>query len=225
MLSISHLNIGYNFPIVTDINFTLEPGKIVLIYGCNGSGKTTLLKTIVGLIPVLGGDIMLHQHSLNSLSMLERSRIISYCLTHQTAQNLTLYELLNFTWSAINSKPKLNFESILTPLNLSSFINTPISQLSDGQRQKAMIARAIAQDTPFLFLDEPTAFLDFKNKIELTNYLIHLSHHEQKTIIINTHDADWLDHSPDHVFGIHHNKFIPFPKTAKWNDIVIEVYQ
>lgn len=194
------LAIGYgNRHIVAKgISATIEQGKLTCLIGGNGMGKSTLLRTISGLLPKLGGHIWLADRDIGSLSAHERARTVSIVSTQRPdAEALTVHDLVG-----IGRSPYTNFWGKLTPKDetavsrsLSQVGATPLthrrmSSLSDGEAQKVMIARALAQETPIILLDEPTAFLDFGARIDTLRLLSRLAHDAGKTILMSTHDLE-----------------------------------
>lgn len=223
MFETKNLTIGYHSPLIRDINLQFKEGELAIIYGCNGSGKSTLLKTLSGILAPISGDILYRQQSLIPISSVERASIISFCLTQAPMDQLTVQELIEYTQAA-TPKDKFDYHPILEALNIMSLKKVLIQNLSDGLRQKAMIARCIAQQAPIIYLDEPTAFLDYKNKKELMVFIKEYIAKNNVLFIINSHDADWLEYAPDHLIGISGGATKSLSPKSSWNQITDAVY-
>lgn len=189
MLSIIDLNIGYHSKLLKKNFSTYTPttGLIALVGG-NGCGKTTLLKTLAGLIHPLSGQVKVHNKSVHSLDQQHRSKTISIVFSYLPYNlSLTVRETLclasKLAHNTINQRLIYNTSKLL---DLNSLIDKKFNTLSDGQKQKVMIARAIVQDTPIILMDEPFSHLDYRNKQLIINTLNQLS--ETKLIIFATHD-------------------------------------
>lgn len=198
-INISNLSIGYgNKSIVQDINISSKEDKLIALIGRNGKGKSTLLKTIVGLLPPLCGEILFNDKEITTITDLERAELISIVLsTNSTIDNITVKDFVAYgrypytNWLGINtSKDSDIINNAIELCGISDLTNRYYSELSDGEKQKVNIARAIAQDTPFIILDEPTAHLDLINKVEILKLLKELSSKHNKMIIISTHQIE-----------------------------------
>ncbi|MFT4737101.1 MAG: iron complex transport system ATP-binding protein [Cyclobacteriaceae bacterium] len=191
------LSIGYSQDKVLQrqLNLSLKKGMIVSLMGQNGVGKTTFLKTLSKLLPTLSGSIYYDNQSVNDLTAHELSTRLSLVLTEKpSAGNLTVKELIAFgrhpfsNWLGILSKKDWEIvEWALSETQINYIENKRLAELSDGQLQKVMIAKALAQETPIIFLDEPTAHLDLHNKIEIMMLLKKIAA-QGKGILISTHD-------------------------------------
>lgn len=192
-----NLSIGYRAekPLQRDINVSLAAGKIITLMGQNGVGKTTFLKTISKLLPPLSGSIYFGDTPLEQMNQQDLSRQLSLVLTERpSAPNMSVIELViggrhPFTnWlGTLSSEDEKIIEWALTETQINYIAEKRLSELSDGQLQKAMIARALAQKTNMIFLDEPTAHLDLHNKIEIMMLLKKIAA-QGKGILISTHD-------------------------------------
>lgn len=185
--------------VITDgINATLRSGELTCLLGPNGAGKSTLLKTLSGFIAPLSGDILIDGRPLSAYSPQTLARVIGVVLTERVSlDNMTVRELVS-----MGRSPYTGFWGHLTDTDLdivdqaiSTVGITPLSQrsihtLSDGERQKVMIAKALAQQTPMIFLDEPTAFLDYPSKVDIMQLLRRLAREEDKTVFLSTHDLE-----------------------------------
>lgn len=181
---------------------SLQQGELTCLLGSNGTGKSTLLRTLVGQLPLLGGDILLEngkgKAALSSLSPRQLAKLIGVVLTERPGTSLlTVQEVVEMGrqphtgfWGGLAQEDKRLAEEAMRQVGIHELRHRKIDSLSDGERQKTMIAKALAQDTPIILLDEPTAFLDFPSKVELLQLLRHLAHEGGKTIMLSTHDLE-----------------------------------
>lgn len=208
------ISIGYSdrsaASVLVKSNLTLRAfsGEIVALIGGNGIGKSTLLKTIAGFQSPLSGELLIHQRSVKDYGPKELARELSFVSTEIVrAASLTVREMVG-----LGRFPYTNWFGQLTPsdqhiidtaihqVGLTGYENRQISRISDGERQRAMIARALAQDTRVMVLDEPTAFLDISNKYEIVRILHRLAEEQGKCIIFSTHDLNTALSMADHIW-------------------------
>jgi len=198
MLSSTSLSIGYRQPLASNLDLQLRPAEMVCLIGPNGAGKSTLLRTLAGMQAPLSGVIKLGKADLHSLPALELAKQLAIVLTGRVeAGNLSAYALVT-----LGRHPYTDWRGNLTPHDEESvqramrltgsdvLASRPIHELSDGERQRVMIARALAQEPKILLLDEPTAFLDLPRRVELLQLLKRLSRETQSAILLSTHDLD-----------------------------------
>ncbi|MFR9524114.1 MAG: ABC transporter ATP-binding protein [Rikenellaceae bacterium] len=193
------LSIGYRERcVISNINATIYSGELTSLLGANGVGKSTLLRTMTANQPKLGGDIYYNGQELSTYSQKSLSKMIGIVLTERvTIKNITVFELVSFGrspytgfWGSISEQDKKIIKESLQLVGIEHLANRMVQTLSDGERQKAMIAKALSQQTPIILLDEPTAFLDFPSKVEIMQLLHRLSRLTRKTIFMSTHDLD-----------------------------------
>lgn len=199
-ITLSHLSVGYKIghAVVSDINLTLQSGKLASLIGANGVGKSTLLKTLTGFLPKLEGSLLLDGKDISEFSQRALARQISIVLTQKPeVQNLTVEEIVGLgrsPYTGFFGKLHANDQQIvdesITAVGIEKLKNRMIQTLSDGERQKVMIAKALAQQTPVIFLDEPTAFLDFSSKVETFQLLQRMAHEMGKLVLLSTHDLE-----------------------------------
>lgn len=199
-ITLSHLSVGYKVghAVVSDINLTLQSGKLASLIGANGVGKSTLLKTLTGFLPKLEGSLLLDGKDISEFSQRALARQISIVLTQKPeVQNLTVEEIVGLgrsPYTGFFGKLHANDQQIvdesITTVGIEKLKNRMIQTLSDGERQKVMIAKALAQQTPVIFLDEPTAFLDFSSKVETFQLLQRMAHEMGKLVLLSTHDLE-----------------------------------
>jgi iron complex transport system ATP-binding protein len=202
-IDIKNLTIGYsskkNKKIVADnINSSIFSGELTCLLGANGIGKSTLLRTLSAFHPPLSGNIYIQDHEIGKYSGKELATLVSVVLTDKfDVKNMTVRELIGLGrspytgfWGKLNKSDEEIVDSAISLVKIENLSLRMIHTLSDGERQKAMIAKALAQETPIVFLDEPTAFLDFPSKVEIMQLLHQLSRKTNKTIFMSTHDLE-----------------------------------
>ena len=201
VLHTENLGIGYKGkPLLPDINVSLSEGDIVALAGPNGAGKTTLFKTLCGSLKSIAGRITIFGKDLNQYSATERASLFSLVLTEKPDDLfLKVYDIVaagRYPQLGLMARLSESDESIieesLQTVGVKHLIDRNFISLSDGEKQKVMIAKAIVQDTPLIFMDEPAAFLDYPSKIELINLMVKLSREHKKTILFSSHDLDLL---------------------------------
>ncbi|WP_421806989.1 ABC transporter ATP-binding protein [Flagellimonas sp.] len=199
ILSITNLSIGYgNKSVVNNINFDLEAGMLCGVVGVNGIGKSTLLRTLGGFQPKLSGDILLNDKPMEKYNPTTLSKELSVVLTEQPAsKNLTVQELIALgrqpytNWlGTLTKEDKQQIQGSLDAFLLDELRNNTCHELSDGQLQRVLVARAMAQDTSLILLDEPTTHLDLYHKVQILKMLQELAHNKQKTILFTTHEIE-----------------------------------
>jgi iron complex transport system ATP-binding protein len=203
ILSTSNLSVGYSTKkvkntIASDLNLSLEAGKLIALVGANGVGKSTLLRTLTGIQKPLDGKVYLNSKSIHDFDALDLAQNLSVVLTEKLPpSNLTVFELI-----ALGRQPYTNWLGKLSDEDYEK-INNAIAlthiehlldkkhyEISDGQLQIVLIARALAQDTPLIILDEPTTHLDLPHKVSVFKLLKKLSQETDKCILFSTHDVD-----------------------------------
>lgn len=201
---LEHLQIGYsgskgNRKIVAgDLNACLVAGELVCLIGSNGIGKSTLLQTLCGFLPKQGGSIYLNGREIGTYTDKELSHLVSVVLTARPdLQNMTVAALVGMGrspytgfWGRLSRKDIAIVEEALRMVGITSLSDRMVQALSDGERQKVMIAKALAQQTPVVYLDEPTAFLDYPSKVDMMQLLYDLCQETGKTIFLSTHDLE-----------------------------------
>ncbi|PJF44632.1 MAG: ABC transporter ATP-binding protein [Phototrophicales bacterium] len=201
ILTTQNLSIGYKRPrkiVAEALNLELKSGELVCLLGPNGVGKSTLLRTIAAMQRPLAGYIFLGQHNIHDLSPRQRAQLISIVLTERVDNGLlTGYELValgRYPYTDFSGRLSVQDKTIITwaiqAVGGTALAARPLNMLSDGERQKMMIARALAQDPSLMLLDEPTAFLDLPRRVELMRLLRHLAEDTQRAILVSTHDLE-----------------------------------
>ena len=200
VISLSQLSVGYTLshPVISDINLELRSGQLACLIGENGIGKSTLLKTLTGFLPKLKGSLLLGNRDIDSFSQRELARQVSIVLTQKPdVQNLTIEEIIGLGRSPytgffgrLRAEDRKVVDDAIATMGIEKLRGRMIQTLSDGERQKVMIAKALAQETPIILLDEPTAFLDFPSKAETFQSLQRMAHERDKLILLSTHDLE-----------------------------------
>ena len=199
-ITLEQLSVGYKGfpPIVSNINVEIKSGELTCLIGSNGIGKSTLLKTLTGFLPKLSGRLLLDGRDINMLSQRERAKYISIVLTYKSdVQNLSVTEMVGMGrmpytgfWGKLNANDQTIVAEAIEMVGIEHLKNRMIQTLSDGERQKVMIAKALAQQTPVILLDEPTSFLDFPSKVEMLQLLHRLAKETNKVVFLSTHDLE-----------------------------------
>ncbi len=191
------LSAGHDTRVVLkDVDADLHEGELVALIGVNGSGKSTLLRTLAGLRAPLSGEVLIKGEPLASMSTAQRARMISVVLTGKPRGGMldvyTLVSLGRQPWTGrlgrLNEDDHRKVQEAMERTGISRFAERSIHSLSDGESQMVMIARALAQDTPLMLLDEPTAFLDLVNRVKVMKLLRTIVHDTGKAALISTHD-------------------------------------
>lgn len=180
------------------LNFQLHAGELTCLLGANGTGKSTLLRTLSASQPALSGTLDILGKPLAEYTEKERSRTIGVVLTDKTfAGGLSVYELVGLGrqphtgfFGRLSKEDKRIIEEAMEHVGIAHKAHSYTAELSDGERQKAMIAKALVQECPLILLDEPTAFLDVVSRIEIMHLLHRLAVEQQKAILLSTHDIE-----------------------------------
>jgi iron complex transport system ATP-binding protein len=210
ILKTSRLSVGYKPSYQTiclfeNLNLELPPRQLICFMGPNGAGKSTLIRTLAGLQEPLDGVVEIVSSQKADAPV---ARLVSVVLTDRImAGNLTVQELITFgrypylDWTIqLSEKDEETINTAINEVNVRHLKEKKIFELSDGQLQMVMIARALAQDTPVILLDEPTAHLDLNNRVEIMNLLKRLTRKTDKSILIATHDLDLALQTADSIW-------------------------
>lgn len=197
------LSIGYpdkhnTKRVAEHLNASIHSGELTCLLGTNGVGKSTLLRTLSAFQPPLGGTIDLLDRPLSTYDDRQLATVIGVVLTEKSdIRNMTVEELVGLGrspytgfWGTLKESDRRIVHEAIARVRIESLTQRMVHTLSDGERQKVMIAKALAQETPIIFLDEPTAFLDFPSKVEVMQLLHNLTHTLQKTVFMSTHDLE-----------------------------------
>ena len=184
--------------VASDLNATALPGTLTCLIGHNGTGKSTLLRTIARLQQSIDGRVQIGGNDISTLKPTHLSRMLSIVLTSRPdVRNMTVEELVALGrapytgfWGRLSADDRRIVRQSIESVGITAMAERRVCTLSDGEMQKVMIAKSLAQQTPVILLDEPTAFLDFPGKIDLMLLLQRLAHEERKTILLSTHDLE-----------------------------------
>ncbi|MEL6407086.1 MAG: ABC transporter ATP-binding protein [Chloroflexota bacterium] len=220
VLETHDLAVGYDMPrkprvtVADNLNLALQAGELVCLLGPNGAGKSTLMRTIAGMQKALAGDVVLAGQSLANIQPRQLAKMLSVVLTDRPNVGL----LNGYALVALGRHPYTDWTGRLSrydeavvrwavdAVNARDLAERPILELSDGQRQKLMIARALAQESELIILDEPTAFLDLPRRAEIMQLLRHLAAETGRAILLSTHDLDLALRSADTLWLMAHGK-------------------
>mgnify|MGYP003948649847 CR=1 FL=1 len=198
MIHFKKIAIGYNKTLFTIPDLKLNRGDVFILAGKNGVGKSTLLKTICGYIKPLSGTLLLNNKEINQFNSNEMARTCS--IVNSTFNGIPYLKAKDYValgrtphtnaWGTIKKEDEKKVFESLKDISMFSHKDFYTNELSDGERQLLSICRAVCQDTPIILFDEPTAFLDYKNKQNIIRYLKSLAKNHNKTILISSHDLD-----------------------------------
>jgi iron complex transport system ATP-binding protein len=198
------LSIGYNPPghkqllLASDLNLIIRQGQVTGLLGPNGSGKSTLLRTLAGLQPSLAGGVHVMGKAIRSNMIRQTATMLSVVLTDRIdVRNLTVYQLVSMgryphtDWLGRMGKQDTDLIALaMRQVRLGGYENCFFNELSDGEQQRTLLAKALVQDTPLIILDEPTAHLDLPNRISIMKLLRRLADETGKSILFSTHDLE-----------------------------------
>ena len=199
MIRFENLSLGYGQRTLIDsLTGVVQRGHLTALVGRNGTGKSTLLRAIARLGDICGGEIILNGKSLETISPAEMAATVSLVTTDKVRiANLRCRDVVALgrapytNWiGRMQEQDNIIVEQALASVGMSDYADKTMDRMSDGECQRIMIARALAQQTPIILLDEPTAFLDMPNRYELCSLLRRLAHEEQKCILFSTHELD-----------------------------------
>ena len=239
-LQTKNLSIGYSrkkqLPsiVASNLNLKLNPGEFVCLLGPNGVGKSTLIRALAGMDTPLEGNVQIENTDIRNLTPRERARRISVVLTESLPMGMFSANAI----VALGRHPHTNWTGILSDhdreriaealhaVEGTSLAERQISELSDGEKQKIMIARALAQEAPIMLLDEPTAFLDLPRRVELMHTLRELTQKKRLSILLSTHDLDLALHCADKLwlFGKEGNIIEGIPEALALEGSIASVF-
>lgn len=214
-IKIKDLDTGYKgksktHVITRGINASIDSGELTCLLGANGAGKSTLLHTLSGFLPKISGTIKIMDKEIADYSERSLAKVISVVLTEKCAlRNMKVTEMVGLGrspytgfWGTLDNEDKKIVDDAIDCIGINELKDRMMHTLSDGEKQKVMIAKALAQETPVIFLDEPTAFLDYPSKVEMMQLLHRLSREKDKTIFMSTHDLELALQIADKVWMI-----------------------
>jgi len=220
MIEFHNLSVGFhNKAVLENLEGSIKEGELIALMGINGAGKSCLLRTLTNIQSPLAGTVMMDAKNFSDYSNIEIAKMMAVVLTEKVHVDfLRVKELLilgrsphtNF-WGNLSSKDHEHLSHVAQLLKIDSISDRYFSDLSDGQKQKVLLARALVQNPRFLFLDEPTTYLDIPSKIELMKILKVVSHEKKVGVLFSTHDLNLVDQVVDQIWlvdaeGILHKK-------------------
>lgn len=217
MLQILNLATGYGrHTVARSLSATLPKGQLTCLLGPNGVGKSTLLRTIGGFLPAIAGQVRIAGELTTQLRAHQLSHLLSVVLTERPQiEGLSVEQVVAMGrmphtgfWGKMSPEDHEHTRRAMQLAGIAHLAQRMAHTLSDGERQKTMVAKALAQDTPLMLMDEPTAFLDFPSKIQLIRLLRHMAEHTGKCILLSTHDVEMALQLAHHLWllsptGIH----------------------
>lgn len=215
LLTTRSLSVGHGTKtLIEGIDLELRAGELVALIGVNGGGKSTLLNTLAGLHAPLHGEVVVVGTSLQGMSAEQRARHLALVLTDRPQAGLldarTIVALGRQPWTGhfgrLSAKDLAMVDEAMEATKSAAFAERSLQHLSDGEAQRVMIARALAQDTPIMLLDEPMAFLDLVNRVRLLRLLGELARTRQKAILLSTHDLQTALDLCDRILLIHERR-------------------
>ena len=201
--------------VAKDIDATIRSGELTCLLGANGVGKSTLLRTLSAFQPPVGGEIEIMGKKLTDYTDKQLATVIGVVLTEKCSlRNMTVEELVGMGrspytgfWGNLSKEDKNTVNDAIALVRIEDLKYRMVHTLSDGERQKVMIAKALAQQTRIIILDEPTAFLDFPSKIETLQMLRRLAHEQHKSILLSTHDVELALQLSDRLWLMEESRF------------------
>lgn len=195
---IRNITLGYseNQPLLRDFSLDVLSGQLIALVGRNGIGKSTLLRTLAGTARPMAGDVLMDGNSIFSMKSSQLAKYIAFVNTEIiTVEHLKVWDVVSFgrspytNWAgALSDEDEAIVTQAIRDVGVSHLKSAKINRLSDGERQRVMVARAIAQQTPIILLDEPTAFLDIPNRYQIAMLLHEIACKQNKTVLYSSHD-------------------------------------
>lgn len=210
-IQIKNLCAGYaKTAVLTDVNLEIEKGEIIALIGPNGAGKSTLLKSMARLLPVISGEICFDEKNLNDYSYKEISQKMAVILTERTRTELMtcrdVVEMGRFPYTGqlglLSEIDNKKVDDAIDAVNAADIRDRDFNKISDGQRQRVLLARAICQEPEIILLDEPTSFLDVKHKLEILSLLTKMARQKNITVIMALHEIDLAEKIADRIVTV-----------------------
>ena len=221
MIQIEDLTIGYHYKkhervVAAHIHADIRAGELTCLLGENGVGKSTLMRTLAAFQPKLGGAVWIDGRELSEYTDRQLARRISVVLTEKCdIRNMLASELIGLGrspytgfWGTLTAEDRLKVEEAASLVGITPLLRRMVHTLSDGERQKVMIAKALAQETPVIFLDEPTAFLDVPNILNLFRILKTMASERNLTVLLSTQHVDYALRFSDRIIGFDGKGFV-----------------
>jgi len=215
-MKLTNLHIGYSTTLLEIQELNLEAGKIYALIGANGRGKTTFMKTLIGQIPAISGGISIGNKASSVLSPIEKSKLFGFVqsrfagVPYMKAKEYVALGRSPYTnaFGRLSTKDEDIVNQSFSTLEIEHLADKFTEELSDGERQMLAIAKVLTQETQYIFLDEPTAFLDYSNKKRVLEKLIEIAKNLNKVIIYSSHDLELALNYSDEMICIPHQENI-----------------
>jgi iron complex transport system ATP-binding protein len=210
MISFKDIQIGYKEVLFSVPDLTLNTGQLVALIGPNGAGKTTFLHTILGLHKPISGELLFHGKEFSEMTKSEKTKLLSHVASKFEGVNyLSVADLIAMgrapytnMLNVLSTEDHKIVNRIISELDLSALASASTTNISDGERQIAMIGKALAQETEIIILDEPTAFLDYNNRRKVLRILKTIAANQNKLILLTSHDLELCFEHSDQVIGV-----------------------
>jgi len=231
ILHIKDLTIGYSRPVCSGINATVQKGELVGLTGKNGSGKSTLIRTILGLQHSTNGKIEINSEDVNNWHVKKRAKEIAVVFSRlNQVPSIPVFDLVGLGrlpyksgFSKLSEKETETIENALELVGIPHLKNRFANELSDGQLQMAMIARALVQDTQLVIMDEPTSHLDIENQFKIFELIYKLSQETGKTFIVASHQIELVLQNASQLWWMDNGKFYAgFPEQIAYEQKIFE---
>ena len=230
-IHIKNLSVGYSQVVCSDISAVVKKGELVGLAGKNGSGKSTLIKSILGLLPILNGEIDINSENIQNWDVQKRAREIAVVFSRLSqAPGIPVFDMVALGrlpyksgFSKLNSTEISLIENALEMVGIPQLRNRLANELSDGQLQMAMIARALVQDTQIVIMDEPTSHMDIENQFRIFELIYKLSKDTGKTFIVASHQIELLLQNSSQLWWIDSGEFhAGFPEQIAYEQRIFE---
>ena len=215
-VTVENLTVGYKKPLISDICFNVKSGKIMTLIGPNGSGKSTNLNTLSGYLKKLGGKVCFDGIDSDSISDTSKAKFLSVLLTQRINPELMtcrdVIETGRYPYTGhfgkLSKADKKAVQNAIDMVEIEDFADCDFSAISDGQRQRVMLARAICQEPKILILDEPTSYLDIHHKIIFLEIVRKLADEKDISIIMSMHELDFAEKISDYTVCVKNGEII-----------------
>lgn len=216
LISAEDLTVGYKTPLIENISFSVRAGEIMTVIGPNGSGKSTLLKTLAGYLKKHGGKVLIGKLNADDISLKAKAKCLSAALTERIKPELMTcrdvvesgrYPYTGY-FGTLSEQDRLAANEAVEMVEMTDFAESDFLEVSDGQRQRVILARAICQQPQILLLDEPTSYLDIYHKIAFLEILQKLAVEKKIAVIVSMHEVELAAKISDHTVWVKNGKVL-----------------